>query len=69
MRPWGFVMRCAGLPIAPALMLALPLAFAACGRPATVTSPVTMPPGVQPVVLQVCDDGGDGGVLIDGVCL
>jgi len=27
------------------------------------------PPGVRPVVLQRCDDGGDGGVLINGICL
>jgi hypothetical protein len=54
------------LRVLPLLVLA---ALAGCGEPRTVTSSVTPPPGVQPVVLEVCDDGGDGGVLIDGICL
>jgi hypothetical protein len=52
---------------AAALAIVLALAAPACA-PRTTTSPVVAA-GETRVVLQACDDGGDGGVLIDGVCL
>jgi hypothetical protein len=46
------------------LLLALLPALAACAP-----APQPPAPGPQRIVLQSCDDGGSGGVLIDGVCL
>jgi hypothetical protein len=55
------------------LALILP-ACAPAPQPASVplvapTPAAASPAPAQPVVLRRCDDGGDGGVLIDGICL
>jgi hypothetical protein len=60
------------LPLVP-LALVLP-ACTPAPQPASVPlaapTPAAAPPAPsQPIVLRRCDDGGDGGVLIDGICL
>jgi hypothetical protein len=59
------------LPLVP-----LALVLSACTpapQPASVPlaapTPAAAPAPSQPMVLRRCDDGGDGGVLIDGICL
>lgn len=58
-----------------ALILATGLLLACAGphEPEPAYQPASGPaaPATQPVaqVLHPCDDGGDGGVLINGVCL
>lgn len=44
------------------LLLIAGAMLAACARPAPA-------PPERSVELRDCDDGGDGGVVIDGVCL
>ena len=52
------------------LLIAASLA-AACARQPAPASPSTLTPAsaVLTEPLRPCDDGGDGGVLIHGVCL
>jgi hypothetical protein len=60
------------LPLVP-----LALILTACApAPQTASVPLAAPTPAasspapsQPIVLRRCDDGGDGGVLIDGICL
>jgi len=48
------------------VLMAIAVALlAGCGSP----QPQPQPGGPRTVALQPCDDGGSGGVLIDGVCL
>ena len=57
------------LPLVP-LALILPACAPAsppAAAPLAAPTPVAVVP--QPIVLRRCDDGGDGGVLIDGICL
>jgi hypothetical protein len=52
---------------AAAVLVFLALALPGCTE--TVPSRVVGAGQSEPVRLPACDDGGDGGVVIDGVCL
>jgi hypothetical protein len=59
-----------------AVVLALAACVAAPERPSVPLAAPTPSPAAaaaqsspEPIVLRRCDDGGDGGVLIDGICL
>jgi hypothetical protein len=55
--------------------LAVVVLVSACAAPAEenlgppIIAPTLPGTGQQALVLRRCDDGGDGGVLIDGICL
>jgi uncharacterized lipoprotein YajG len=49
------------------LMLAAAALAAGCGSPPTIRS--TAPASPASLQMAACDDGGSGGVMIDGVCL
>lgn len=51
------------------LLLASALLISGCGGPQTPRDTSGSTPQAAPVVLTPCDDGGDGGVVIGGVCL
>jgi hypothetical protein len=52
-----------------AVLAALLLALQGCAATAPPPRQVVVAGQSEPVRLQACDDGGDGGVVIDGVCL
>ena len=52
-----------------ALLLASAVLLPACGGPQPARDAPPQSPQAAPVVLTPCDDGGDGGVMIRGVCL
>ncbi len=52
------------------VMLFASLWLVACGSPEPPAGPaVSVAPNPTPARAIACDDGGSGGVLIDGVCL
>ncbi|MFO1105052.1 MAG: hypothetical protein U1E34_03040 [Amaricoccus sp.] len=52
-----------------ASILVAALALAACASAPTPAEKHQVRPTVVPAGMQTCDDGGSGGVVIDGVCL
>lgn len=52
-----------------ALLLATTGFLIGCGGPQASRTATEATPQARPVVLKTCDDGGDGGVVIEGVCL
>jgi hypothetical protein len=52
-----------------ALLLASTGILIGCGGPQAPRTATEASPQARPVVLKSCDDGGDGGVMIEGVCL
>ena len=52
-----------------ALLLASVVLIPGCGGPQPARDAPPQSPQAAPVVLTPCDDGGDGGVMIRGVCL
>jgi hypothetical protein len=52
-----------------ALLLASTGFLIGCGGPQAPRTVTEATPQARPMVLKSCDDGGDGGVVIEGVCL